>query len=197
VQSVIDCALVNPPAWISAASALAAFVFSGFVYWRTRYLSEPKERPTISINRIDTVSGPDDRGKWGTNILYHFMNTGQHPARNVRMKIGRCTASNVAAFSFEFDQSQASDLFPNEFRINQHTILRGPAHQFPAGGLVGAAYPDTETHLIYMNVTYLDAFFPRRKKQQEFWFVLNPGADRVQFATVEQRESFAHVVKAR
>lgn len=188
--------------WLSAGSALLAFVFSIFVYFRTRYLNKPKERPIVSINRIDGETGLiNGEEVWGTETHYWFRNTGQHPAGDLRMEIGHCLASNIALFKYDFDQTEASEFLPDAERANAHIIRRGPATAFRPELLQDLppheVLPDKETHLIHMIVTYKDSYFPKRSYTSEFWFVLNSGERRVRFATVEQKKSIEHVVRKR
>jgi hypothetical protein len=76
-------------AFISAASAFIAVSFSILVYYQTRKLVLPTERPFISIDEMnfeDVTNPKADSVAWH-KITFLFRNRGKHPADNISITL--------------------------------------------------------------------------------------------------------------
>jgi len=155
-------------------------------------LLAPEERPIISLGRIDcTTARIEGEDQWGTIAHYWFKNSGKHPATNLRIRIGACTAEDVGGFATEVDIGQANQLLPDGEMAFPQTIRRGPAADYQQD-----VYPDHERRYLHINATYTDGYKENAKYSDEFWLVLHPRAIRVMFATVDQKAEFEDIVRA-
>ena len=104
-----DCAAI-----ISAASAILTFLFSIYVFFRSRKLLIPLERPIIDISENKCVGSlSDDKNLLQINFLSIFENVGKHPASDIRIRIGMTRAENPMEFRNYVDVTAANEIRPN------------------------------------------------------------------------------------
>ena len=180
--------------WAAAISALAALLalgFSIFVYWRTRRLVLPTERPVIELNE-NKCSGTlsDDKNTLQINMLSIFQNIGKHSASDLRIQIGLCPVDATHEFRNYVDATAANTIRPDT-KFNWDQRMGFPVKV--EGQVI--SLPTLEL-LLYVRITYNDAWEPKRKKYvDDFYLAYKVGTAAAAHATSAQRKMIEEHVK--
>ncbi len=176
---------------ISAVSALVAFGFSIFVFFRTQKLILPTERPIIELDE-NKCSGnlSADQKLLQIDMLSIFQNIGKHPASEIRIQIGMCSVTASHEFRNYVDGSAANVIRPGtKFNWNQRV---GVPVQVDDREIM---IPDLEL-IIYVRIAYNDEWAPKRKKfVDDFYLAYSIGNSAAAHATAVQREMIEGHVK--
>lgn len=169
--------------FISALSVLLALIFSIFVYCRTRQLLKPKERPIISLNE-NTAKEQFliDPPLVKTDLLFIFKNIGEHPANNLRIRIGITPQRNPEMLKNVVDVSVANRIDTNAV-FNWNQKFEQPAKQLKEG----VAMVTEIGHFIYIIITYEDYLYPEKKYEDEFWLTYTTGKASAGHATIQEK----------
>lgn len=116
----------NWPAIFSAISAFLALCFSIVVYYQTRQLLGPTERPVICISRLPVnykINEEEKKVLWILNFIYK--NIGKNPASNLRIRVAFCKEGNEQSLKQYVDVSSANRIDPNQEFSIVHAISQG------------------------------------------------------------------------
>lgn len=154
----------------SAATAFLSLLFTTYVYWSTRKLVKPFERPILAL--IDGRVGPGVDGNIGYALK--IRNTGQRPATKIRYQVRAAPETDLKSVSSLLD--------------------REPAHDYQPGGemelMVWPPKPLTSITMIQIMLTYADGLSKKRHRKESYWLVVFPGPEgAVTAMTRQQRDS--------
>jgi hypothetical protein len=104
---------LDVPSTISASAAFIALLFSLFVWFRTRTLQKPTERPIIAVTGGPVILPPRSAPEL-TRLRVHMetTNTGTHAATEVRTRVGYALQTAPHLFKALYDESFANRIEP-------------------------------------------------------------------------------------
>ena len=181
--------LKNNSAIISALAALIAIGFSFFVWFHTRKLLKPTERPILSLINAESddtkISEPERM--IGYQIRYKFKNIGKHPAKNLRIRSVLIRKDNLEIVKKETETKIANRIDPdNEFNYRTSTI-RLEVKQ-------GKAVVNKREMFIYLLLDYDDWYNSKKHQRDELWFCYMEGDLQPILATIEEKEIIESIV---
>jgi hypothetical protein len=189
---------------IAAVSALLALIFSIYVYFRTRRLSKPKERPIIII--IPKISDPkfsvNRERKTSTirmTIEFQFKNVGIHPAKNMHFIIGSAVKRDLGTFKVLEDR-KICNLIENLgiYYFWQEVGKKVQVDEKSIDEIVdakGLKILDNEQVYYYVLVKYEDFYFPKREYSGEFYYSFILGKHAIISLTTSEKESIEPYVR--
>jgi hypothetical protein len=154
---------------ISAASALVALLFSLFVYFQTRSLQRPFERPIIAIVGFGVIQ---PRSAAHLLVRLEARNIGNHAAIDIRTRVGYALSNAPQRFQALFDDSFVNQVEP------QHGFFWQESFQ---------QYLTADAYL-YVLITYQDAL-TSKAYHYEYWsnYSVKEGAIWHSFVSDKQR----------
>lgn len=176
--------LNNNSAIISALSALIAIVFSVFVWFQTRKLLKPTERPIFSVvkTRAEIKEQTEPIAKLDGEIYYTFRNTGKHPAKNLRSRYVLIREDNLQILELKVDMRVVNRIDPGSETIFHQDWTRIVEIE---GGEVNRRIKI----YIYILMDYENWYNPKKHYYDEYWYCFTEGKEQPAFATVEEKKA--------
>jgi hypothetical protein len=140
---------------ISAIGGLFSLGFALFVFWHTRGLLRPFERPVLSL--VDAQSGQDANGKIGYGLK--IKNSGQRPATTISFQARAAPESDLDDLTFLPKWAPANDYQPG----GEMTLMLWPVRTFSVVTLMQVA------------VSYADVLSNTVFNKESYWLVVHPG----------------------
>ena len=177
----------NWPAILSACCTLVALLLTAFAYSQTW----PKERPVLTLfdNKITGVFNKDSKAL-GIDLCLLFKNTGQHPARDVKIKISAGVMGNKKSFRNIVRQAIANEIGVGNIFSSSHAMTLLPVEIDKNGTPIFKE----ENAIFLIRLEYKDAFnlfwVIEKCYKDDFWIVYTAGRASSGHATVEDRDLY-------
>ena len=169
---------------ISTLSALIAILFSIFVWFHTRKLLKPTERPILDLifTATDTKEISEPERMIGYQIIYRFKNIGKHPAKDLRIRSVSLRKDNLEIVGKQSDDKMENRINPgNEFNYRKEEI-RLEVRQ-------GEAVINKQEIYIYLFLDCKDSYNPKKIVRDEFLFCYVEGESTPEFATTKDKKA--------
>ena len=162
---------------LSAGSALLALLFSLFVWFQTRSLQRPTERPIVAVTAFGLRREKDDP-KGQIILTLEAKNAGNHPAIDLRTQVGYAPQNAPQRFEAVYDDELANPVEP------QNPILWQEAF---------GQYLSVDA-FIYVLFSYRDSLTQKRF-HNEFWARYPVTEGRIFHAFKHERERLLPYVR--
>ena len=162
---------------ISASSALIALCFSIYVYYETRTLLKPTERPILSMPEVNVKKNEEgNKVKW--NIRFVCQNIGKNPANNLRIRIAFCQKGNEQSLKQVKDITSANRVDPGIKVIFPSTISQNYKRED------GKNVIERVEAYLYVLVTYDDAY-TNKHFDDEYYLQYTSGKSTISHTTTQ------------
>jgi len=175
--------LKDNPAFVSALCAALSLCFMIMVWVHSCRLTAPWEKPILTCTRISVHThtvGPDERLYF--NLTMFIKNIGRRPAKSVRIQMWLGDSNDPARTQPAMDYTIANTIYAE---TKYDPYLRG---KFPPG--VDDVTAFEKIWLIYLRMTYEDAFSCKKERPTEGYYLLNQWNKTVDHATTQDRDKF-------
>lgn len=171
-------------AWFSAIMATIAVVSSICIYWQTRQLLKPTERPIISA--VDSKCKGDvneDTSNLEIALNLVIKNIGKHPAKNMKVTVWGAPLDEPNNLKICRDFTLADNFFPNI----QLTLSNKISVQIKS---YDRLKDQRKKVFLYIKMDYEDAFMKGIKYNQGFHMIYEIGKSNMTGATLEEKKKF-------
>lgn len=175
--------------WISSITAMLAVIISLWIYWQTRQLLTPTERPIFSaVDSKCKGNVNNDTAELEITLNTIVKNVGKHPAENMKMRVWGAPLDEPNNLKMCREFTLADPFFPDiQVTLSNRITIKPKSFD-------RLKYQKKKVFL-YIRMDYNDAFKAKMKYTQGFHLVYEIGKGFINGATLKEKEIFESSLK--